>query len=126
MANLLDKEHQNFNLPPWLKEVIFIAGFVVSLTLFGANLKSDLRSNREAFDDFRSDTREQIKGLQSDIADIKASIPNKDLYERRFQEIDSRIDLVNSTIGDVKLQQETLQMLHQRTREGLIRRGIIE
>lgn len=126
-----------FSLPHWVKEVAYVVGFVVTLTVGYQGMKSDQRSTREAFESYQRQTTAQITQLSEDLKSIRSSIPNRELYDRRFYEVDQHLQAVDRSLTDIKdqmdrslaeikTQMDIRAMMDQKTREGLIRKGVLE
>jgi hypothetical protein len=94
--------------PPWLRELCYFGGIIVTLTVFGLRLQSDQRS-----------TREEMVRLSGDVSAIRQSLPNKELYDRRFDEIDG-------TLKDIRSDASVEAMKLQNMRERLMRKGWID
>lgn len=99
-------EWQTF--PAWLRELCYFGGIIVTLTVFGQRLQSDQRS-----------TREEMARLSGDVSAIRASLPNKELYDRRFAEIEG-------AMKDMRDKSDVTEMKLQNLRERLMRKGWID
>lgn len=110
-------ERQPF--PVWLRELCYVCGMAISLTAFVFAIKSDQRSTREELTNFIAITGQKITDLSSDISAIRASIPNKDLYDLKLKGLDDKIEEVR---GDMKYEAAK----NQKLREGLIKKGWVD
>lgn len=70
--------------PPWLRELCYFGGIIVTLTLFGASLKGDQRSANEKLDRMQTD----VQAFSSRLSTIEGRLPNKeadDLWRRSLE-----------------------------------------
>lgn len=66
--------------PAWLRELCYFGGLIVTLTIFALNLKSDQRSSRE-----------ELARVSSDVAAIRANLPNKEADEEKMRAVRKEI-----------------------------------
>lgn len=94
--------------PAWLRELCYFGGLIVVLAAFLFNQKSDIRSARE----------EQTR-ISQDIAAIRQSLPNKEVY-------DLRLSGITDKIAELRQDLEVEKLKHQNLRERLIKKGWAE
>lgn len=110
---------ERYHLPHWVKETVYVAGFLITATIAWQDLKADQRSNRERDEEFRQYTREQIEKMSSDLQSIRAQMPNREASELRMKQLENRMEEFE---GDLKFEAAKTQSL----RERLIKKGWID
>lgn len=110
-----ESEVSRLTFPHWLKELIYVGGFIVALTIFGQNLKSDQRSTREEL----GRVSEDIASTKTDVNAIRAMLPNKEVIDLRLKDLDDKI-------GRLRADLEFEQAKAQSFRESLLKKGVLE
>lgn len=116
--------------PLWFKELLAFTVTILMLAGMFYSLKSDNRSTREAFDSFVETQKErdgERRATEKSQADNMVRLTNEIvalrqtllLHEARFQSLEK-------TQAEFKSSLEVNSMLDQRTREGMLKRGMLE
>lgn len=106
-SSLGQREHHH-GWPPWLQQLGYFGGLMAAIILSYTNIKSDVRSSRE----------EQVR-MVADLNAIRQSLPNKEVYDLRLDELDTRLD-------DAEQKITVEQMMTQKLREDLLKKGVID
>lgn len=105
----MDKgEQDSRQIPPWVSQVVMLGGVIVSLSVFSLNTKADVRS-----------TREQVDRIAADVAAIKSSLPNREVYDLKLHALEEQIAVM---AADLKFEAARNQAL----REKLIKKHWID
>jgi hypothetical protein len=103
-----DQLHERPPFPAWLRELCYFGGLIVALTVFGLNLQSDQRS-----------LREEMVRMSTDMAAIRQSLPNKEVYDKALRDMEKRQD-------NFEVKMETYELKQQSLRERLMRQRVID
>lgn len=102
------KDESRSPFPGWLKDLVYFGGIIVALVVFGQNQRSDLRS-----------AKEQLDRVAQDVTVIRQSVPNPEVLNMRFNQIETKISDLKSTVDFEAAKTQSL-------RERLIKKGWID
>lgn len=89
--------------PAWLRELCYFGGLIVMLAAFLLNQKSDIRS-----------AREELNRMSQDMAAIRQSLPNKEVYDLKLAEITGKIADLRQDLGTVEKSMENQTAINLR------------
>lgn len=98
----------HIGFPPWLQNLIGVGAIIVAITFFASDMKSDQRS-----------TREEVARLATDLTAIRASLPNREVYEMRLDDHEKRLAALEQSTN-------VRNMMDQKLREDLIKGGVLK
>lgn len=107
--------HARPPFPPWLRELCYFGGIIVTLTVFALTGRSDQRSMREELARVSKD----VSDTRNAITSLQASLPNKETLDVRLKSIDDRVDKLARDL-------EFEAAKHQKFKEDLLSKGVLK
>lgn len=105
--------------PPWLRELCYFGGIIISLTIFGMTMKSDQRSQGEKLDRMVTD----VGKFSERLAGIEGRLPNKEAEDLRFKTLEEKVD---KNYSDLDFKIAKLEKWKDDTTRYLIKKGVID
>lgn len=103
--------------PPWLRDLCYFGGILVSLTMFMLSMKSDQRSSSEKLDRMVAD----VAAFSGRLSTIEARLPNREADDLRYKSLERQ---VSDNKGAVDFEIAKLNKWKEDTDRLLIKKGI--
>lgn len=103
--------------PPWLRDLCYFGGIIVTLTIFALTMKSDQRSSSEKLDRVAGD----VSSFASRLSGIESRLPNKEADDIKFKTLERVVDKNNT---DLLFAIAKLEKWKEDTDRLLIKKGI--
>lgn len=103
--------------PPWLRDLCYFGGIIVTLTIFALTMKSDQRSSSEKLDRVATD----VSTFSSRLAGLEGRLPNKEADDLKYKTLMEKVDRNNS---DLLFAIAKLEKWKEDTDRLLIKKGI--